>query len=103
MLALPVVAIYPALVVKALLGADSWRVRLFFVDQVARVFLVLWLALVTLALIYELFGGENRRALPGAKLFFLDREFSRLLWHSKIIVTQRAVSQIRDPYPDPLP
>lgn len=59
--------------------------RSFFVDQVARVFLVLWLALVTLALIYKLFGRENRRAFAGAKLFFLDREFSRLLRHSKIM------------------
>jgi uncharacterized membrane protein SirB2 len=50
MLPIPVVAIYPALVVKAL----SWRVRLFFVQQAARVFLVFWLALVTLALIYKL-------------------------------------------------
>ena len=61
-----------------------------------------WLALVTLAFIYKLFGGENRRTLAGAKLFFLDREFSRLLRHSKIIVTRQAASQTRDPYPDPL-
>ena len=61
-----------------------------------------WLSLVTLAFIYKLFSRENRRALAGAKLFFLYREFSRLLWHSKIIVIRQAVSQTRDPYPDPL-
>lgn len=70
--------------------------------QQSRVFFMFWLALVTLAFINELFGRENRSALAGAKLFFLDREFSRLLWHSKIIVIRQAVSQIRDPYLDQL-
>ena len=54
MLALPVAAIYPALVVKALLEAGSWRLRLILVDHTARFFLVFWLALVTLAFIHKL-------------------------------------------------
>jgi len=54
MLELPAVAIYPQLVVKC--ASRGWlsRAELFFVDQAARVFLVLWFAFVTLALIYKL-------------------------------------------------
>jgi len=69
--------------------------RLLVIDDLARVFLILWTALVARSFVLELFCREDRRALTRPQLLFLDCDLWKLLLHCVIPASLRLRAQRR--------